>query len=171
MAQQHGSMVAWHFFWSIPCYHTSGQKGVHRMVPKLPLYNCKIADIWLCLWRSSMVAWLLDIFLVNLILPRQWPKRSAPEWCQGCHFFSRGHLLFFLSDNCKVGDISHCLDLVLNGLLTRRNFWRIPGMLGNYTIPKWKEFLKSREPILRKSYLSTFIHINKHWTEQETYLE
>ena len=50
----------------------------------------------------------------------------------------------------------------LNGLLTRRNFWRIPGMLGNYTIPKWKEFLKSREPILRKSYLSTFIHINKH---------
>ena len=57
---------------------------------------------------------------------------------------------------------SHCLDLDLNGLLTRRNFWRIPGMLGNYTIPKWKEFLKSREPILRKSYLSTFIHINKH---------
>ena len=56
----------------------------------------------------------------------------------------------------------HCLDLVLNGLLTRRNFWRIPGLLGNYTIPKWKEFLKSREPILRKSYLSTFIHINKH---------
>ena len=57
---------------------------------------------------------------------------------------------------------SHCLDLVLNGLLTRRNFWRIPGLLGNYTIPKWKEFLKSREPILRKSYLSIFIHINKH---------
>ena len=58
--------------------------------------------------------------------------------------------------------LSHCLDLDLNGLLTRRNFWRIPGVLGNYTIPKWKEFLKSREPILRKSYLSTFIHINKH---------
>ena len=57
---------------------------------------------------------------------------------------------------------THYLDLVLNGLLTRRNFWCIPGMLGNYTIPKWKEFLKSREPILRKSYLSTFIHINKH---------
>ena len=57
---------------------------------------------------------------------------------------------------------AHCLDLVLNGLLTRRNFWRIPGMLENYTIPKWKEFLKSRKPILRKSYLSTFIHINKH---------
>ena len=31
-------------------------------------------------------------------------KRRAPEWCQGCHFFSRGHLLFFLSDNCKVRD-------------------------------------------------------------------
>ena len=30
---------------------------------------------------------------------------------------------------------THCLDLVLNGLLTRRNFWRIPGVLGNYTIP------------------------------------
>ena len=57
---------------------------------------------------------------------------------------------------------SHCLDLVMNGLLTRRNFWHISGMLENYTIPKWKEFLKSREPILRKSYLSTFIHINKH---------
>ena len=57
---------------------------------------------------------------------------------------------------------THCLDLVLNGLLTRRNFGHIPGMLGNYTIPKWKEFLKSREPILRKSNLSTFIHINKH---------
>ena len=57
---------------------------------------------------------------------------------------------------------SHCLDLDLNGLLTRRNFWHIPGMLGNHTIPKWKKILKSREPILRKSYLSTFIHINKH---------
>ena len=34
-------------------------------------------------------------------------------------------------------------------------------MLGNYTIPNVKEFLKSREPILRKSYLSNFIHINK----------
>ena len=56
----------------------------------------------------------------------------------------------------------HCLNLDLNGLLTRRNFWHILGMLGNYTIPKWIEFLKSREPILRKSYLSTFIHINKH---------
>ena len=58
--------------------------------------------------------------------------------------------------------IPHCLDLDLNGLLPRRNFWRIPGMLGNCTIPKWKEFLKSCEPILRKSYLSTFIHVNKH---------
>ena len=57
---------------------------------------------------------------------------------------------------------THCLDLVLNGLFTRHNFWCISGMLGNYTIPKWKEFLKSREPILRKSYLSTFIHVNKH---------
>jgi hypothetical protein len=54
---------------------------------------------------------------------------------------------------------SHFLDLDLNGLLTRHNFWRILGMLGNYTIPKWKEFLKSRKLILRKSYLSTFIHI------------
>ena len=53
---------------------------------------------------------------------------------------------------------THCLDLVLNGLLTRRNFWRIPGMLESYTIPKWTEFLKLCEPILRKSYLSTFIH-------------
>ena len=57
---------------------------------------------------------------------------------------------------------SPCLDLDLNSLLSRRNFWSIPGMLENYTIPKWKEFFKSREPILRKSYLSTFIHINKH---------
>ena len=64
--------------------------------------------------------------------------------------------------NSTNGATAHCLDLVLNGLLTRRNFWHIPGMLGNYTIPKWKEFLKLREPILRKSYLSTFIHIKKH---------
>ena len=63
---------------------------------------------------------------------------------------------------CHPQYYSQCLDLNLNGLLTRRNFWRIPGMLGNYTVPKWKEFLKSREPILRKSNLSTFIHINKH---------
>ena len=56
----------------------------------------------------------------------------------------------------------HCLDLDLNGQKTRRNFWCIPGILGHYTIPKWKEFLKSRKPILRKSYLSTFIHIDKH---------
>ena len=57
---------------------------------------------------------------------------------------------------------SHWLNLVLNGLLTRHNFWCISGLPGNYTIPKWEEFLKSREPILRKSYLSTFIHVNKH---------
>ncbi len=31
---------------------------------------------------------------------------------------------------------SQCLDLDLNGLLTRRNFGCIPGMLGTYTIPK-----------------------------------
>ena len=60
--------------------------------------------------------------------------------------------------NCD--SFSHCLDLDLNNLLTRRKFWRIPGMLGNYAIPKWKEFLKLHEPILRKSYLSTFIYIN-----------
>ena len=69
---------------------------------------------------------------------------------------------FWTNKNEAIYYLAHCLDLVLNGLLTRRNFWRIPGMLGNYTIPKWKEFLKSREPILRKSYLSTFIHVNKH---------
>ena len=34
------------------------------------------------------------------------------------------------------GQISHSLDLDLNGLLTRRNFGCIPGMLGTYTIPK-----------------------------------
>ena len=31
---------------------------------------------------------------------------------------------------------THSLDLDLNGLLTRRNFGCIPGMLGTYTIPK-----------------------------------
>ena len=31
---------------------------------------------------------------------------------------------------------THCLYLDLNGLLTRRNFGCIPGMLGSYTIPK-----------------------------------
>ena len=31
---------------------------------------------------------------------------------------------------------SHCFYLDLNGLLTRRNFGCIPGMLGTYTIPK-----------------------------------
>ena len=49
-----------------------------------------------------------------------------------------------------AGQITHCLGLDLNDLFTRRNFWSIPGMLENYTIPKWKEFLKLREPILRK---------------------
>ena len=39
---------------------------------------------------------------------------------------------YFIDAAC----LSHCLDLDLNGLLTRRNFWHIPGMLGNYTIPK-----------------------------------
>ena len=72
----------------------------------------------------------------------------------------------YLSKNCwflaRCIFSAHCLDLDLNGLLTRHNFWCIPGMLGSYMIPKWKEFFKSREPILRKSYLSTFIHINKH---------
>ena len=71
-------------------------------------------------------------------------------------------LIFLLRPDVAQSLPSHCLDLDLNGLFTRRDFWLISGMLGNYTIPKWKEFLKSREPILRKSYLSTFIHINKH---------
>ena len=30
-----------------------------------------------------------------------------------------------------IEDLSHCLDLDLNGLLTRPNFWRITGMLEN----------------------------------------
>ena len=76
------------------------------------------------------------------------------------YFVTRAKL--FLVQLVVKNPCSHCLDLDLNGLLTRRNIWCIPDLLGNYTIPKWKEFLKSREPILRKSYLSTFIHINKH---------
>ena len=28
----------------------------------------------------------------------------------------------------------HCLDLDLNGKKTRRNFWRVPGMLGTYSV-------------------------------------
>ena len=46
---------------------------------------------------------------------------------------------FFISSYTiysKNGYVPHCLDLVLNGLLTRRNFWCIPGMLEHYTIPK-----------------------------------
>ena len=66
--------------------------------------------------------------------PITWKDLSLSLWTKKSH---------------PVGNASwtHCLDLDLNGLLTRRNFWRVPGMLGNYTIPKWKEFLKSREPI------------------------
>ena len=37
----------------------------------------------------------------------------------------------------------------------------IPGMLGNYTIPEQKYFLKFWGWFLRKSYLTTFIHLNK----------
>ena len=37
---------------------------------------------------------------------------------------------------------AHCLDLDLNGLLTRLNFWRIPDMLRNHKIPKFKEFFE-----------------------------
>ena len=76
------------------------------------------------------------------------------------HFYCQLPASVMISVQVEWG--AHCLDLVLNGLLTRRNFWRIPGMLENYMIPKWKEFLKSREPILRKYYLSTFIHVNKY---------
>ena len=38
--------------------------------------------------------------------------------------------------------VSHCLGLDLNGLFTRRNFWRIPGILGNYIqeIPAFRDF-------------------------------
>ena len=82
------------------------------------------------------------------------------SWVPKCAFAIM--FLAFITMEVKDNYAPHCLDLDLNGLLTRRNFWCIPGMLEHYTIPKWKEFLKSREPILRKSYLSTFIHINKH---------
>ena len=50
---------------------------------------------------------------------------------------------------------SHCLDLDLNDLTHSRYARKLYN-------PKMKDFLKSREPILRKSYLSTFIHIYKH---------
>ena len=52
--------------------------------------------------------------------------------------------------NGSHGALSHGLDLVLNGLLTRRNFWSIPGMLENYTIPKWKEFFEIRRANFEK---------------------
>ena len=58
---------------------------------------------------------------------------------------------------------AHCLDLVLNGLLTRRKFWRIPGMLGNYTIPKWKEFLKPCEPIQNSEKLPKWHFFTHAW--------
>ena len=91
-------------------------------------------------------------------LRQWWLNLSLISVSQAFSAFGYGSLCL-----CRfLCEVTHCLDLDLNGLLTRRNFWRIPGMLGHYTIPKWKEFLKSREPILRKSYLSTFIHINKH---------
>ena len=42
----------------------------------------------------------------------------------------------FTRHDVNYGQVSHSLDLDLNGLLTRRNFGCIPGMLGTYTIPK-----------------------------------
>ena len=40
------------------------------------------------------------------------------------------------NNNKHFYTMTHSLDLDLNGLLTRRNFGCIPGMLGTYTIPK-----------------------------------
>ena len=58
--------------------------------------------------------------------------------------------------------VPHCLDLDLNGLLTRRNFCRIPGLLGNDTIPKWKEFLKCHFRIFKNCQNGTFLPMREN---------
>ena len=42
----------------------------------------------------------------------------------------------------KPSEFSHCWDVNLNDQKTSHLYWCIPGMLGTYTIPKKKEFLK-----------------------------
>ena len=61
----------------------------------------------------------------------------------------------------------HCLGLDLNGLLTRRNFWSIPGMLENYMIPKWKEFLKKT---IRRSWNGPKLLMFQPYKESKMYL-
>ena len=119
-------------------------------------------------YKSSSVIMESWWWFLDCDSPKHWSwhytvvilKINNPQF--GKIFFSKSFDVYYVMDLSRLiterahnSICTHCLDLDLNGLLTRCNFWRIPGMLGNYTIPKWKEFLKSREPILRKSYLST----------------
>ena len=75
--------------------HTCGQKGVHRngchffSRGHLLFFlsdNCKVGDICFCLWRSSMVAWLLDISFGQSHATTPVAKKACTEWCLSCHF-------------------------------------------------------------------------------------
>ena len=81
-------------------------------------------------WNASVFRWSTHKLRIHIKLQ----ITSFLDWWKYSTFASFHFMRNFTLD--KVQLFSHCLDLDLNGLSTRRIFWRIPGMLGNYTIPK-----------------------------------
>ena len=68
--------------------------------------------------------------------------------------FCQDEFLGYLSDafpnlETLVIEEAHCMYDNLNDQKTSHFYWSIPCMLRTYTIPKWKEFLKSRGHFLR----------------------
>ena len=68
--------------------------------------------------------------------------------------FCQDEFLGYLSDafpnlETLVIEEAYCMYVNLNDQKTSHFCWCIPGMLGTYTIPKWKEFLKSRGRFLK----------------------
>ena len=86
--------------------------------------------------------WLVNpasYFCITLILVIYFSNRMTnyqfDSKIHNWHVFCSASYLPAMGLNDKWYVHSHCLGLDLNGLLTKRNFWCIPGMLENYTIP------------------------------------
>ena len=79
------------------------------LVNTFSIHNNVAKSFLSCVWNLTQMQ--VRYFL------RRWRDYNLMKWLISSWLFT------------KLDDfLPHCLDLVLNGLLTRRNFWRIPGL-------------------------------------------
>ena len=125
------------------------------VVPVRISWNSNKRKCWL--WNFKLIILQQYTELSKLCEHSKYQKNDWNWLLRNLHHFKAGDICFYpfeklwklsiLSKHFGSGNfrrrrrfhnhtLSHCLGLDLNGLLTRRNFWHIPGMLGSYTIPK-----------------------------------